>query len=54
MPTKFKYANENRQITSFKDSYCLAWEVAVDSCRKIIKPRSADTRQLSTMKIKAI
>lgn len=54
MPTKFKYANENRQTISFKKSYCLALEVAVDSCGKIIKPDFADTRQLPTMKIQLI
>ena len=53
MPTKFKYANENRQ-TSFQKSYCLALEVAGDSCGKIIKPNFADTRQLPTTKIQLI
>lgn len=51
MQTKFKYANENRQTTSLKESCRLALEVAADSCRKIIKPHSAVTRHLSTMKI---
>lgn len=54
MPTKFKYANESRQTTSFKKSYCLTLEVAVDSCGKIIKHNFADTRQLPTMKIQLI
>ena len=42
-----------RQITSFKDSGCLALDMATPA-EKLLKPYSAGIRQLSTMKLQLI